>query len=298
MSWWSGMLGLAPFYASVILALAFAIGYKALNRRRNRRSPLAGRKIGNIPGQALVDRVSDQESDVLLAVMVMYWALPLTFMGWIGSRVRLERIPWATTDWFFLAMGCALFGFGLLRYVRHHRSLEQARDGLLAERVTGMQLNRLVGNGCTVMHDLPAEGFNIDHVVISPRGVYAVETKSFRKPRDNNGDSYRVMYDGTMLRFPDFVEKGAIEQARRQAQWMSKVLREALSREIPVIPALALPGWLIEQSDETWRSAGVKVFTPMGGGANFMAKDVQAIDQTTRNLIRDALAIRYPDIPA
>jgi hypothetical protein len=36
----------------------------------------------------------------------------------------------------------------------------------------------------------------------------------------------------------------------------------------------------------------------MGGGANFMAKDIQTFDQTTRNLIRDALAVRYPDIPA
>lgn len=298
MSWWSGVLGLAPFFASVFLALAFAIGYKALNHRRNRRSPLAGRKIGNIPGQALFDRVSDQEADVLLAVMVMYLALPLTFMGWIGTRVQLERIPWASTDWIFLAMGCGLFGFGLSKYVRHYRALQQTRDGLLAERVTGMQLNRLVGNGCTVMHDLPAEGFNIDHVVISPRGVYAVETKSFRKPRENNSDSYRVVYDGTTLRFPDFIEKSAVEQARRQAQWLSKVLREALSRDVPVMPALALPGWLVDQSDDTWRNAGVKVFSPMGGGANFMAKDIQAIDQTTRNLIRDALAVRYPDIPA
>jgi hypothetical protein len=36
----------------------------------------------------------------------------------------------------------------------------------------------------------------------------------------------------------------------------------------------------------------------MGGGAKFMAKDIQAIDPITRNLIRDALAVRYPDIPA
>src|SRR5690606_25026957 len=100
------------------------------------------------------------------------------------------------------------------------------------------------------------------------------------------------------LRLPDFVEKGAVEQARRQAQWLSYLLREAVSREVSVTPALALRGWLVDQCEETWRDAGVKVFTPRGGGANFMAKDIQAIDQTTRNLIRDALAVRYPDIPA
>lgn len=299
MKWWSGLIGLAPFLLSAVLALAFALSYKAASRRMSRRSPLAGRKVGKLPGQELVERVAAHETDLLLAVMLMYMALPLMFMGWVGVRFRLSAVEWGTPETIFLLAAIALFGYGLYDYVRAFRARERARDGLLAERVTGMQLNRLVAHGCTVMHDLPAEGFNIDHVVIAPRGVYAVETKSFRKPKQaDSSDAYRVAFDGGLLRFPDFAEKDAVEQARRQAQWLSKVLREALSREVPVIPALALPGWLIDQSEQTWRSAAVKVFTPMGGGANFMAKDIQAIDATTRNLIRDALAVRYPDIPA
>lgn len=297
MKWWSGLIGLAPFLLSVVLALAFALSYKAASRRMSRRSPLAGRKVGKLPGQELVERVAAHETDLLLAVMLMYMALPLMFMGWVGVRFRLSAVEWGTAETIFLLAALALFGYGLYDYVRAFRARERARDGLLAERVTGMQLNRLVAHDCTVMHDLPAEGFNIDHVVIAPRGVYAVETKSFRKPKQaGSADTYRVAFDGALLRFPDFAEKDAIEQARRQAQWLSKVLREALSRDVLVIPALALPGWLIDQSEETWRSALVKVFSPMGGGANFMAKDIQVIDATTRNLIRDALAVRYPDI--
>ncbi|QNP39674.1 nuclease-related domain-containing protein [Lysobacter solisilvae (ex Woo and Kim 2020)] len=299
MKWWSGLIGLAPFALSAGLALTFALAYKALNRRMSRRSPLAGRKVGKLPGQELVERVSDHETDLLLAVMLMYMALPLMFLGWVGTRFRLDTVVWGSVETIFLLGALALFGYGLFGYVRAFRARERARDGLLAERVTGMQLNRLVAQGCTVMHDLPGEGFNIDHVVIAPRGVYAVETKSFRKPKQTGaGDAYRVVFDGALLRFPDFAEKNALEQARRQAQWLAKVLREALGRDVPVIPALALPGWLIEQGDDTWRNAAVKVFSPMGGGANFMAKDIQAIDATTRNLIRDALAVRYPDIPA
>ena len=299
MNGWSSVVGLVPFFVSAFLALAFALSYKAIAHRRSRRSPLAGRKIGKLPGQALVDRIADHETDLLLSVMVMYMALPLSFMAWVGTRFRLDQLAWGGREWAFLLMAAGVFTYGLRDYVRAHRARERARDGLLAERVTGMQLNRLVANGCTVMHDLPGEGFNIDHVVIAPRGVYAVETKSFRKPRQTGAsDSHRVAFDGALLRFPDFPEKDALDQARRQAQWLGKVLREALGRDVPVIPALALPGWLIEQSDETWRSSTVKVFTPMGGGANFMTKDYPAIDATTRNLIRDALAVRYPDLPA
>jgi hypothetical protein len=168
---------------------------------------------------------------------------------------------------------------------------------LLAERVTGMQLNRLVSKGCKVLHDLPCEGFNIDHVVVAPRGVYAVETKSFRKPKGSSNNShYRVSYDGKMLRFPDFPEKEALAQAERQAQWLRRVIRESIGSDVPVIPALALPGWMVVNSDEVWKTAPVKVFSPMGGGANFMAKDIQVLDEAKRGLIAQALALRYPCI--
>ena len=101
------------------------------------------------------------------------------------------------------------------------------------------------------MHDLPCEIGNIDHVVIAPRGVYAVETKSFRKPKQAQaGDNYRVSFDGTALRFPDFIERDAPDQALKQAQWLTKTLREVVKRDVRVIAALALPGWKVEQSEE------------------------------------------------
>lgn len=292
------MIGLAPFFISFGAALIFALTYKAIAKRTSRRSPLAGRKVGKLPGQALVERISDQELDLMGGVMLMYFALPISFMAWAGVRIRLDRLKWGWTETIFLALAVALFAYGLYSYIRAHRERERARDGLLAEAVTGMQLNRLIAHGCIVMHDLPGEGFNIDHVVIAPRAVYAVETKSFRKPRTvERGDNFRVSFDGGMLRFPDFAEKQALEQARSQAHWLARVLREALGRDITVTPALSLPGWLIDQSEAVWRSSNVKVFSPMGGGANFMSKDIQVIDDTTRNLVKDALAVRYPDIP-
>jgi hypothetical protein len=42
--------------------------------------------------------------------------------------------------------------------------------------------------------------------------------------------------------------------------------------------------------------AAVKVFGPMRNGAAFMAKPVERLDQTQRNLIAQALAVRYPEI--
>src|SRR5690606_21623326 len=114
-------------------------------------------------------------------------------------------ISWGGSEWIFLAAALLMFSYGLLSYMRHLNAYDNIRDGLLAERVTGMQLNRLVANDCFVMHDLPCEGFNIDHVVIAPRGVYAVETKSFRKPRHKSSrESPKVKFDGNALDFGSF----------------------------------------------------------------------------------------------
>lgn len=93
------------------------------------------------------------------------------------------QLQFGLSEMLFVVGWILMFAYGFGVYQRHYRKHEQAHDGMLAERITGMQLNRLVASGCIVLHDLPAAGFNIDHVVIAPRGVYAVETKSVRNPR-------------------------------------------------------------------------------------------------------------------
>ncbi|RYG39297.1 MAG: NERD domain-containing protein [Burkholderiales bacterium] len=285
----------AAVAASIAATVVFVLGFRLWSRREARRSPLLARQVGHVPGQQLVARVSDSQDDLLLSVIFMYFAVPTMLLAWAMARVPAERFKPDATLWMYAVGAACMFGWGMRDYIKHWRRRQQARDGLLAERVTGMQLNRLLAQGCIVMHDLPAEGFNIDHVVIAARGVYAVETKSFRKPKASDGtENYAVVFDGQRLKFPDFVEVDAPGQAQRQAQWLSRVLREALGREVRVIPALALPGWRVDQSEAVWRSAAVKVFSPMRNGSNFMAKGIEVIDSATRNLVKEALAVRYP----
>ena len=280
---------------SIAMTIAVVTGFRAWENRASRRSPLQDRQIGHVPGQQLVDRVSDSQDDLLLSVLIMYFAVPTMVTAWALVRVPADRLRLDGTVWIYAVGALGMFAWGMRDFIKHWRRRQQARDGLLAERVTGMQLNRLLAQGCVVMHDLPAEGFNIDHVVIAPRGVYAVETKSFRKPKASDGSStYTVSFDGRQLRFPGFTVTDAVDQARRQAQWLSKTLREATGRDVPVIPALALPGWMVDQPEDVWRRAAVKVFSPMKNGSNFMAKEIENLDQATRNLVKEALAVRYP----
>jgi len=56
-------------------------------------------------------------------------------------------------------------------------------EGYDAELSVGQELNQLMRQGAVVFHDLPADGFNIDHVLISALGVFAIETKEYTKPK-------------------------------------------------------------------------------------------------------------------
>lgn len=287
--------GLLPFVASALLTIAIGLSFKAVRKRLQRRSPLAARQIGHLPGQQLVERITHHEGEVMSAIMLMYISAPIMFMLWAGQTIDWQKQSLGLIEWTCIVGALLMFGYGLRDYIRHFIARERAKDGLLAERVTGMQLNRLIAQDCIVMHDLPCDGFNIDHVVIAPRGVYAVETKSFRKPKGVDGAQH-VSFDGTSLRFPDFLEKDAPAQALRQAAWLGRELTSALQWPVDVTAALALPGWYVDQPPEVWARAAVKVFSPMGNGIAFMAKDVRRLDETQRSLIARALALRYPRI--
>lgn len=294
----SNIVFIGAFALSVLLMVGSAALFRFVRKRGRRRSPLHGKKLENLPGQQLMKRVNDHGDDILASVMIMYFALPLMLGAWAIARVNWQNFRFGGSEALFTTAAFALFCFGLWRFVKYGKARSQAEDGLIAEQMTGQLLNRLIGPNCIVAHDLPCDGFNIDHIVIAPKAVYAIETKSFRKRRDFAGDThYKVSYDGRGLQFPDWRETDAIEQARRQAQWLSRYLRDSLARDIPVIPALALPGWWIDTTD-TGRQSDVRVFTPMGRGAHFLLSGNETLDSSMRALIAQAIAQKYPNVEA
>jgi hypothetical protein len=151
--------------------------------------------------------------------------------------------------------------------------------------------------GCVVLHDIPCDGFNLDHVVIGPRAIYAVETKSVRKPRKTEAnDHFKVTYDGEALRFPGFISHAPLVQTKRQAQWLSAYLQRVTNLTVPVIATISLPGWWIDPLKSQKNSDAVRVFNPSGRGAHFMADErgARTLDAGTSALITQALVMRYP----
>ena len=134
-------------------------------------------------------------------------------------------------------------------FSRIQKELWNYRLGFDGERAVAEWLNRLAADGFEIFHDMPFDDFNIDHIIVGPPGVFAIETKTRRKPAHLKGtEKATVMFDGTALHYPfGRPETGAVEQAALNAKTLGKFLSSATGEPTPVNAILALPGWYVDR---------------------------------------------------
>lgn len=135
----------------------------------------------------------------------------------------------------------------VVRLLSARRSYQLVLSG---ERILDEQLNQLQAQNCHVFHDFPALGFgNIDHIVVGPAGVFAIETKArpgFGKVLPGRRD-HQVAFDGRALHFPDGADEHNLDQTERNANWLGDYLERAIGERVKVVPILTLPGWYIDR---------------------------------------------------
>lgn len=169
--------------------------------------------------------------------------------------------------------------------------------GYFGERVVAEALEPLKTRGCRVFHDVPCGNaqapFNIDHIVVSPGGVFAIETKTRRKGRARDGfAAHEIIYDGSVLAYPWGEDRHGLDQSRRQAEWLSGWLAQQLGLHAPVWPLLTFPGWMIIR-----RGAGpVVVLNPKELPAAIESRGASALDAQQLDLIARQLDARCRDV--
>jgi hypothetical protein len=143
-----------------------------------------------------------------------------------------------------VTIGFALLLWRLIYLIKRRR---EYRLGFAGERAVAEELNQLMLDGCRVFHDVPMEPYgNIDHVLIAPAGIYAVETKARRKRKTSAGKrDYEVVFDGKMLQFPGATDSQSLRQARQQADRLRVFLSDAVGESVKVGAILTFSGWFV-----------------------------------------------------
>ena len=101
--------------------------------------------------------------------------------------------------------------------------------------------------GYVAFHDVPGAGdWNVDHVVVGPGGVFVLETKTRVRRKSQNGlADHEVAFDGRTLRFPWGYDSAAVEQVRRNAEWVREFLTGFGPKDLVIQPVIIVPGWFV-----------------------------------------------------
>jgi hypothetical protein len=224
-------------------------------RAQARRSALS-RHLLRGPGQSTRDEIEELRSEIALylslGMLPIPFALGICLAGWVlngKSPGDLEILLLSIAA----VASLAWLGWKLATLLR---KLRQMRLGYEAELAVGQELNELFRYGFRVFHDVPVgeREFNIDHVLVGPTGVFAVETKGRADPTPGaDGEAgWEVTYDGAELQFPGWREKGPLQQAETAGAWLQAWLSRIVGERVRVQPVVMLPGWYVKRtgSDE------------------------------------------------
>jgi nuclease-like protein len=244
----------AMFIWAIFLESAFllALGGAVLGlihwKNRKKRLPFT-QKILRPPGESLRIRLIELDeklNDRLIQLFLSAYS-PLIMAG----LVALQGVRPGIGVWITIAVIAAIASlWSAYRLWKVLNLRRRIRLGFEGERHVGEALNQLMLVGYRVFHDFlitdkPRSIRNIDHIVIGPNGVFAVETKTRRKMKGENGAKVTVLDNA--LQYPWGLDQRDLAQAQEDSTWLTEWLSKMSNEPVKVGSILVLPGWFIDR---------------------------------------------------
>jgi hypothetical protein len=207
-------------------------------------------KVRRRAGQSIRDekeRLTDNRLIPYYFSTVFLWLL----WGWEEWRARTRQPPHPTL---LLCLAIIATGVSAIVFGRLWRNFHRLNRGERGEMRVAEILDDLRSFGYRPVNDLTRDGFNIDHVLVGPAGVFAIETKfrcGYGEIEFRNGEG---LFVGG---FPD--EKDCLKQARSNAAEVNRIIKENCRIDEWVWPVVVFVGdWRVKND---WRSTDARVFT-------------------------------------
>jgi len=166
-----------------------------------------------------------------------------------------------------------------------------------AERRTEKQLKSLQRNGYLVLHaravprdDEGVSDGRIDHLVIGPSGVYAIDSEKWDKRLPVRTMSHLKLFHGP------FNKKDRLDEARWEAEQASRIIGGQVGFDVPVQPSVAIYGpsipWKVMRVRDVDVYAGNRARSYLRRRPKILTDaDVRRIFQAAE----EALPPKYPD---
>ncbi|HSI09104.1 MAG: nuclease-related domain-containing protein [Rariglobus sp.] len=267
-------------------------------RSRKDRKPFPDQlKLQRGPGETVRKRMNELDEKSVDKFLVAF-ITPLVIAGallWITTRLAPSWQPVSLIVTLIFTL--ATLAWVANRLIAHLQEWQNCYLGYFGERIVGEALDPLKTDGFRIFHDVPAgdakNPFNIDHVIVGPSGVFAVETKTRRKGRARAGFAeHQIIYDGQVLAYPWGEDRHGLDQAARQAVWLQAWLEQLIGQPVRVQPILTFPGWMVI----TRARGAVTVLNPKQIPAAVALRGAPALDDRQLDLIARQLDSRCRDV--
>ena len=218
------------------------------------KSPLKDKPLRN-PGQSVDDKLHDYVIDKVYSLfMLSIFMIIITLLEW--SRWYFESPP---SPWLYTSLAVIVAGYSVWKIIKSRRKIKSLKQGRDGEKAVGQYLDGIRETGVLVYHDIPAEGFNLDHVLIADSGVYVIETKTYSKP--DKGEAI-IVYTGKSLLINRRIEtEKPIIQVKASAKWLSELLLQSTGKKYSVRGVVTFPGWFIQSTAEA-KASDIWVLNP------------------------------------
>lgn len=223
---------------------------------KNKKSPLKDKPLRHA-GQSLDEEINRLiEDNALPYISVSVVMIVLSMFEWYQWYFQLPPSPFIFTSLAFLVV--AFSTYKIINIRSHLKNLRLGRDG---EKAVGQYLESFrSANGIKVFHDIKGDSFNIDHVVVSTKGIYIIETKTHSKPIKGKAE---ILFDGKQLLFngADYGDR-IIVQVKAENKWLTELIQELTARKFPIQPVIAFPGWFVKMTNTN--DSGIWALNPRG----------------------------------
>lgn len=212
---------------------------KYTSSRKEKRSPLkapplryAGQSIDEQIDKIIQDKINDYAA---LGAAAIGFAL----YEWLRWYLKIPYQPIV-----FTALAAIIGGYSYMRIRLYRRQIKNLRQASEGEKAVGQHLEELREKGYQVFHDVIGNGFNIDHVLVGPGGVFTVETKTISKPMKG---ACEISYDGQTIAVNGLTpDRDPITQAKAQASWLRDFIHQAIGKNPKIRPVVLYPGWFVK----------------------------------------------------
>lgn len=249
-------MNLSIFYPAIALlpGAFFAIHLKLRERAQAAKAvelPIGtDEKFLRSPGESILQKKIELDDKILGSLVFIFVSPPCLLTAYLSIPADQRLSP---GFWILWLVVLPVYGWFMIRGFRQwSRFYDERQNWLLGyrgERAVGEYLNQLMLHGCRVFHDFPLNGRrNLDHIVVAPSGVFAIETKA-KSHSSNRPEKDNVEYDGEKLIFHDKSwDEDDLRQSKSQAALLHAKLRKDLGPDIWITPILVLVGWSIKRS--------------------------------------------------